>query len=107
MHGLSVVAESRAQSLLQCMGFSLWWLLLLRNIGSRVHGLQQLWHRASVVVVHRFSFSMACGILPDQGSNPIPCTGRQILIHCDTREVPLIILMVNGAPVVNQMQPLP
>ena len=40
MHGLSVVAESRAYSLLQCMGFSLWWLLLLRNIGSRVHGIQ-------------------------------------------------------------------
>ena len=26
---------------LQCMGFSLWWLLLLRSMGSRACGLQQ------------------------------------------------------------------
>ena len=49
-----------------------------------VHGLQWLCctgsvvaaHRlpraASVVVVHRLSCSSACGIFPDQGSNPCP-----------------------------------
>ena len=26
--------------------------------------------------------------LPDQGSNRVPCIGRQILNHCGTREVP-------------------
>ena len=44
---------------LWCMGFSLWWLLLLRSTGS-------------VAVAHRFSCSMACRIFPNQGSNP--CT---------------------------------
>ena len=35
--------------------------------------------------VHRARCSMACGIFPDQGSNPCPLH-RQILIHCTTRE---------------------
>ena len=39
------------------------WLL-----GSRAQAQQ--WCRGSVVVAHRLSFSMACGIFPDQGSNP-------------------------------------
>ena len=38
--------------------------LLLRSTGSRCAG--------SVVVAHRLSCSTACGILPDQGSNPCP-----------------------------------
>ena len=50
----------------------------------QVRGLQQLWHTGSVVVArrlqsagsvvvaHRLSCSMACGIFPDQGSNPCP-----------------------------------
>ena len=36
--GLSLVAETGGCSLLQCTGFS-WWLLLLQNMGSGVHGL--------------------------------------------------------------------
>ena len=52
--------------------------------GFQARRLQQLWHTASVVVArelqsagsvvvaHRLSCSMACGILPDQGSNPCP-----------------------------------
>ena len=56
----------------------------LRCEGSRAHRLQQLWcaglvvvaHRlqstSSVVVAHGFSCSVACGIFPDQGSNPFP-----------------------------------
>ena len=47
------------------------------------HGPQQLWHlgpivvarglqsTGSVVVAHEFGCSMACGIFPDQGSNPL------------------------------------
>ena len=50
----------------------------------QVLGLQQLWRMGSVVVacrlqsagsvvvVHRLSCSLACGIFPDQGSNPCP-----------------------------------
>ena len=37
-HGLSLVAASGGYSLLQCMGFSLWWLLLLQSTGSRHAG---------------------------------------------------------------------
>ena len=39
---LSLVAVSVGYSSLWYMGFSLRWLLLLRSIGSRAHGLQQL-----------------------------------------------------------------
>ena len=65
-----------------CVGFSLRWLLLFWGHWLQVHGLQQLWHAVSVdvarglqtagsvVVAHRLSCSMACGIFPDQGSNP-------------------------------------
>ena len=48
--GFSLVAASGGYSSLQCMGFSLWWLLLLRSTGSRRAGFssfnteaQQLW----------------------------------------------------------------
>ena len=39
VHGLSLVAVSGGYSLLQCAGFSLWWLLLLQSMGSRCTGL--------------------------------------------------------------------
>lgn len=42
---------------------------------------------ALVVVAHGPSCSAACGIFPDWGLNLCPCIGRQILIHCSTREV--------------------
>ena len=35
---LSLVAVSRGYSSLRCMGFSLWWLLLLWSMGSRCVG---------------------------------------------------------------------
>ena len=47
-----------------CAGLSLLWPLLLRSTGSRRAG--------SAVVAHGPSWSTACGILPDQGSNPCP-----------------------------------
>ena len=40
LSGFSLVAESGDYSLLQHMGFSLGWLLLLRSTGSRSHGHQ-------------------------------------------------------------------
>ena len=51
-------------SLQQCLGFSLWWLLLSWSMGSRVCGLQELGAQASCPA--------ACGIFPDQGSNLCP-----------------------------------
>ena len=64
MRGLSPVAASGGHSLSQCAGLSLSRPLLLRSTGSRRAG--------SVVVAHGPSCSRACGILPDQGSNPCP-----------------------------------
>ena len=40
MHQLSLVETSQSYSL-QCIGFLLWWLLLLWSTGSRCSGLQQ------------------------------------------------------------------
>ena len=64
VRGLSLVAASGGHSSSRCVGLSLSWPLLLRSIGSRCAG--------SVVVAHGPSCSAACGILPDQGSNPCP-----------------------------------
>ena len=64
MLGLSLVAASGGHSSSRCAGLSLSWPLLLRSTGSRRAG--------SAVVAHGPSRSAACGILPDQGSNPCP-----------------------------------
>ena len=56
VQGLSLVAASG--------GRSLSWPLLLRSTSFRRAG--------SVVVAHGPSCSAACGIFPDQGSNPCP-----------------------------------
>ena len=65
----------------RCPGFSLPWLLSLWSVGSRVHRLQWLQHRGSVVsaqglqsigsldVAHGLRCPAACGIFPDQGLN--------------------------------------
>ena len=62
--GLSPAAASGGYSSLWCAGFSLQWLLVLRSTGSKA--------QASVIVAHGRSCSAACGIFPDQGSNPCP-----------------------------------
>ena len=64
VRGLSPVAESGGHSSSRCTGLSLSWPLLLRSTGSRRAG--------SVVVAHGPSCSAACGIFPDQSSNPCP-----------------------------------
>ena len=64
VRGLSLVAASGGHSSSRCVGLSLLRPLLLRSTGSRRAG--------SVVVAHRLSCSTACGIFPDQGSNPCP-----------------------------------
>ena len=47
-------------------------------------------------MVHGLSCSAACGIFPDQGSNPSPLHGRRILNHCASREAPGPTLIVVG-----------
>ena len=64
VRGLSLVEASGGHSSSRCAGLSLWGPLLLRGTGSRCAG--------SVVVAHGLSCSAACGIFPDQGSNPRP-----------------------------------
>ena len=64
MRGLSLVALSGGHSSSRCAGLSLSRPPLLRITGSRRTG--------SVVVAHGPSCSAACGIFPDQGSNPCP-----------------------------------
>ena len=64
VRGLSLVVASGGHSSLRCAGLSLSRPLLLRSPGSRCAG--------SVVVAHGPICSVACGIFPDQGSNPCP-----------------------------------
>ena len=64
MRGLSPVAASGGHCSSRCAGLSLSRPLLLRSTGSRCAG--------SATVAHGPSCSAACGIFPDQGSNPCP-----------------------------------
>ena len=64
VRGLSLVVASGGHSSSRCAGLSLLRPLLLQSTGSRRAG--------SVIVAHGPSRSAACGILPDQGSNPCP-----------------------------------
>ena len=64
MRGLSLVVASRGHSSSRCAGLSLSRpLLFWSTVSSRA---------GSVVVAHGPSCSVACGIFPDQGSNPCP-----------------------------------
>ena len=56
--------SKRGPLLIAVRGLSLSRPLLLRSTGSRRAG--------SVIVAHRPSCSVACGIFPDQSSNPCP-----------------------------------
>ena len=76
VRGLSLVVASGGHSSSWCAGLSLSWPLLLQSTGSRRTG--------SVVVAHGPSCSAACGIFPDQGSNPCPPhwqADSQLLCH--------------------------
>ena len=64
VRGLPLVAASGGHSSSRYAGLSLSRPLLLQSTSSRCAG--------SVVVAHGPSRSAACGILPDQGSNPCP-----------------------------------
>ena len=103
-HGLSLVAVSRGYSSMRCTGFSLRWLLLLRSTGSRCAGFsscgsraqqlqlagsraqaQQLWRTGLVAPRH-------VGSSRTRAQTRVSCTGRRIIDHCATRDVPTPIL---------------
>ena len=70
----------------RCAGLSLSRPLLLRSTGSRRTG--------SVVAVHGPSCSAACGIFPDQGTNPCPLhwqADSQPLCHQGSPKLTLLI----------------
>ena len=69
--GFSLVAASGACSLLRCTGFSCFgaWALGVGASGVAARGLSS---SDSVIVVHRLSCSVACGIFPDRGLNLCP-----------------------------------
>ena len=76
----------RGHSSSQCAGLSLSQLLLLWSTGSRRTG--------SVVVAHGPSCSVACGIFPDQGSNPCLLhwqADSQPLCHQGSPKIPILI----------------
>ena len=82
---------SRGHSSSRCVGLSLLRPLLLRSTGSRRAG--------SVVVAHGPSCSAACGILPDQGSNPCPLRWQadsQPLRHQGSPRLTFVFLMSDG-----------
>ena len=64
VRGLSLVVASGGHSSSRCAGLSPSWPLPLWSTGSR--------RASSGVVAHGPSCSAACGIFPDQGSNPCP-----------------------------------
>ena len=80
-------------ALVACTGFSLQWLLLLQSTGCRasvvvVHGLCSV--QALVLVAHGLSCPAARGIFPGhlqiRDLTCVPFIGRQILIHCVTKD---------------------
>ena len=73
VHGLSLVVESGWLLFVAVRRLLiLWWFLLLSSTGSRCMGFSSCSTQDSVVVAHGLSCSAACGIIPDQGSNPCP-----------------------------------
>ena len=91
MRGLSLVAASGGHSSSRCVGLSLSRPLLLRSTGSRRAG--------SVFVVHGPSCSVACGIFPDQGSNPCPLhwqADSQPLRHQGSPIVSFLLELLNS-----------
>ena len=78
LHGLSVAAANGGYSSLWCVGFSLWWLLLLGGT-SLVCGLPELWRTGLLVPRH---------VESSWTRNPahILCIDRWILIHWATTE---------------------
>ena len=90
---LSLVVASGGHSSSRCAGLSLSRPLLLQSTGSRRAG--------SAVVAHGPSRSAACGIFPDQGSNPCPLhwqADSQLLHHQGSPSCPFFSSSFGAAP---------
>ena len=86
MRGLSLVAASGGHSSSRCAGLSLSRPLLLQSTGSRRAG--------SVVVAHGRSCSAACGIFPDQGSNPVsPALAGRLSTTAPPGKPPILLFL--------------
>ena len=104
VRGLSLVAASGGHSSSRCAGLSLSRPLPLRGTGSRRAG--------SVVVAHGPSHSTACGIFPDQGSNPCPLhwqADSQPLCHQGSPQLQFFMycghVLVNGLEYIFNISP--
>ena len=89
VRGLSLVVASGGRSSSRCAGLSLLRSLLLRSTDCRCAG--------SVIVAHGPSCSAACGIFPDQGSNPCPLhwqADSQPLRHQGSPSMSVLIMIV-------------
>ena len=78
VRGLSLAVARRGHSSLRCAGLPLSRPLLLRSTGSRAQA-QQLWLTGLVAPRH-------VGSSQTRARTRVPCTGRQTLNHCATRE---------------------
>ena len=90
--GFLQLQQSGATFQLQCPGFSVWWLLLLRSTGSRGTGVsscsmqaQQPWSTGLVGPQHG-------GSSQTRDQKHVPCIARWILNHWTTREALLALL---------------
>ena len=72
--------------LLQCLGFSVWWLLLMLSVGSRV--------LASVAVEHGLVAPWHAGSSLTRNGTPSPFIGRWTPKHWTTREVPKFTIII-------------
>ena len=95
VRGLSLVAASGGHSSSRCAGLSLSRPLLLRSTGSRRAG--------SVVVAHGPSCSAACGIFPDQGSNPCPLHRQADSQPLNHQGSPFCPFLMNICPLIVQL----
>ena len=82
VRGLSLVVVSRGSSSLQCVGFSLQWLLVLWSRGFSSYGTraQYFWLEGLVAPWHLESSWT-------RNWTRVPWIGRRIPIHCTTRQV--------------------
>ena len=90
VRGLSPVAASGGHSSSPCAGLSLSRPLLLWSTSSRRAG--------SVVVAHGPSCSAACGIFPDQGSNPCPLHWQADSQPLHHQGSPTVLNMIRSFP---------
>ena len=88
VRGLSLVVANGGYSLLQCVGFSLGWLLLLWSAALGV------W--ASLVMAHDLVAPPHVGSSQTRDRTHVPGIGRWILNNCTTREVPITIFFLTS-----------